>query len=224
MPLTISHILDADALETAHEQISGLEWKDGAETAGSAAREVKRNLQADLASRTGVSLRDTLQDSLSGHPVFEAYARPVKWSRLLISKTGEGGGYGFHIDNSFMGVGSQRLRTDLSFTLFLNDPSDYDGGELVIEEAGVIHRVKGVAGDVVIYPSNTLHCVDTVTRGERLVCVGWVESIVRDGDQRNILFDLTNLKAELLKTKGYNAPEVLILAKTIANLTRMWAG
>lgn len=224
MPLTISQILDAETITRTQQQISGLVWKDGAETAGRAAREVKRNFQADLASRTGVNMRDSLQDALAEHPVLEAYARPAKWSRILISKTETGGGYGFHIDNSFMGVGNHRVRTDLSFTLFLNDPSEYEGGELIIEQAGITHKIKGQAGDVVIYPSSTLHCVDTVTSGKRLVCVGWIESVIRSAEQRTVLFDLTNLKAELLRTKDYNSPEVLTLSKTIANLTRMWAG
>ena len=116
------------------------------------------------------------------------------------------------------------MRTDLSFTLFLSDPADYDGGELNIDMAGMTHSVKGEVGDLVIYPSTTLHQVAEVTRGTRYVCVGWIESLIRSTEQREMLFDLDNLRAELLKSHDKNSPELLTLTKTIANLTRMWAG
>ena len=224
MPVTIGNVLDAAAHEAVKNLLAKQVWTDGAKTAGTVARAVKKNLQADLSTRTGARLRELMKAALQGHPVIQAVARPAKWSKLIVSRTDPGGGYGVHIDNAFMGGGEQRVRTDLSFTLFLSDPASYDGGELNIDMAGMTHSVKGEVGDLVTYPSTTLHQVAEVTRGTRYVCVGWIESLIRSNDQREMLFDLDNLRAELLKSHDKNSPELLTLTKTIANLTRMWAG
>ena len=223
MALIIGEALEPALLVSAQEQFAKLIWQDGTKTAGATARQVKKNLQADLTSRSGAKLKSLLFAAISGHPVVEAYARPAKWSRLIVSRTEVGGGYGRHIDNSFMGTGSGEVRTDLSFTLFLSDPESYEGGELVIEEAGGTRSVKPAAGDLVIYPSTTLHEVAQVTSGVRYACVGWIQSRIRQKDQREILFDLENLRAELRKQHSDNSPELLTLSKSIANLTRMWA-
>lgn len=222
MPVTIGNILDEAELATVTELVPKQIWADGTKTAGAIAREVKRNRQADLSTRAGSRLREVLQGALRRHPVVQAFARPAKWSPLIVSQTSAGGGYGTHIDNAFMGSGDGRVRTDLSFTLFLSDPDTYEGGELKIDMAGMTHSVKGARGDLVIYPSTTLHQVADVTSGRRIVCVGWIESMIRSGDQREILFDLDNLKAELLASHEKNSPELLTLSKAIANLTRMW--
>ena len=184
---------------------------------------MKQNLQADLSTRSGVKLRDTLKEAISLHPVFRTFARPNKWSKLLISRTENNGGYGTHIDNPLMGPSGDQVRTDLSFTLFLSEPESYEGGELIIEEAGQSHTIKAKAGDLVVYPSTTLHQVAPVTSGTRYVCVGWVQSHIRSAEQRETLFDLENLKVELSGTHEANSPEMLILSKSIANLVRMWA-
>ena len=222
MFLTIASVVDEDALKAARADMAKLSWQSGSKTAGAVAREVKRNLQADLSSSAGQALLMKLMSLLHGHPVLNAYARPSKWSDLLISRTEKGGGYGTHIDNPSMNSRQGRIRTDLSFTLFLSDPADYEGGELVVDLAGVTHAIKGNAGDVVVYPSSTLHHVAEVTSGARYACVGWIESRVRRADQREIMFDLENLKAELVGRGSANSPEGLILQKTLANLTRMW--
>ncbi len=222
MILTVGGLLSEDELKKIHEDLKTLSWRDGAETAGGVARTVKKNEQADLTSRNGVKLRERLEAKLQAHPVLLAYARPARWTRPLISRSRDSGGYGLHIDNSFMQSGRQRVRTDLSFTLFLSDPQSYEGGQLAIEVAGMTHRVKGEAGDVVIYPSTTLHQVTPVTSGERIVCVGWMQSRVRSAEQREMLFDLEVLKAELGKKLDPNCGEMLTLSKTMANLKRMW--
>ena len=222
MPITIGNVLDEADLASVAELLPQLMWSDGTKTAGAVAREVKRNRQADLSTRTGTRLRELVQTALRTHPVVQAFARPAKWSPFIVSQTGEGGGYGTHIDNAFMGAGDSRVRTDLSFTLFLTEPDSYEGGELNIDMAGMTHSVKGARGDLVIYPSTTLHQVAEVTRGRRIVCVGWIQSLIRSGDQREILFDLDNLKAELLASHDKNSPELLTLSKTLATLTRMW--
>lgn len=223
MPLVIGDILEPEFMELTRDQFAKLVWEDGAKTAGATARRVKKNLQADLSTRAGAKLRDMLKDAIESHSVVQAYARPSKWSKLLISRTELGGGYGLHIDNALMGRDADRVRTDLSFTLFLSDPDSYEGGELVIEQAGQTHKLKANAGDLVIYPSTTLHQVAPVTAGTRYVCVGWIQSQIRSGEQREMLFDLENLRAELRRNYQTNSIEMLTLSKTIANLTRMWA-
>ena len=220
MPLLIANVLDAEKLTTARELAGTLSWRDGAETAGATARAVKHNTQADLSSRTGVKLREMLREAITRHPVLRAAAHPKRFSNLLVSKTEPGGSYGLHVDNAFMGSGEARLRTDLSFTLFLSDPETYEGGQLVVELAGMQQSFKPVAGDLVLYPSTSLHQVAPVTSGTRLACVGWIESAVPDAAARDILFDLENLRASLAAQYPAQSPEMLTLAKTISNLLR----
>ena len=184
---------------------------------------VKRNQQADLSSRAGARLSATVLQALDKHPVVQAAAWPKRFSKLILSRTGTGGGYGLHVDNALMGLSERKLRTDLSFTLFLSDPETYDGGELLIEQVSGTQTYKPAAGDLVLYPSSSLHQVAPVTRGERLACVGWIESLVRDEAQRQILFDLETLRAELLRTIPAEDLRLLTLSKCIANLLRQWA-
>ena len=122
MLITIANVLDHEALKQVHSLVKTVRWKDGAETAGATAREVKQNLQADLTSRTGVQLRDQLAEAISSNAVLQAAAQPSRFSKLLISKTEEGGGYGLHVDNALMPLGDEEVRRGLSFTIFLSDP------------------------------------------------------------------------------------------------------
>ena len=220
MLLTIGDVLSPDELTQARADLAALSWRDGAETAGANARPVKRNLQADLGSRRGAELRKRLEARLQGNAVLNSAARPARFSPLLVSRTGEGGGYGTHVDNAYMGRGQDRLRTDLSFTLFLSEPDSYDGGELLIDLPGARQCVKLAAGDLVLYPSTSLHGVAQVTRGERTVCVGWIESLVPDPGDRELLFDLENLKAALAARFDAQSPERLTAAKIFSNLLR----
>ncbi len=223
MLITISQVLSSDEIAGLREQALGLRWRDGAETAGGAARRVKRNEQADLSSRAGAKIRDLLTERISGHPVLLAAARPKRLSRPLLSRTGEGGGYGLHVDNALMGQGDNTIRSDLSYTLFLSGPEDYEGGELVIEHPGATQALKPPAGDLVLYPSTSLHRVNQVRGGVRLAAVGWIQSRIRDGAQRELLFDLENLRAELARAHAADSAEMLTLSKTLSNLMRMWA-
>ena len=223
MLITIPDILTADALGEVHDLLAKTGWADGRKTAGAEAAKVKRNEQADLSSRTGTALHKRLKDAITKNAVFQAAAQPARISRLLVSRSGEGQGYGTHVDNALMGSGATRIRTDLSFTLFLNDPKDYEGGELTIDWAGMAHSMKLEVGSLLIYPSTSLHRVETVTSGQRIVCVGWVQSQVRTSEQRDILFDLANLKASMRGSLPEGAPEHLALSKVIANLRRLWA-
>lgn len=216
----IENVLDTDQRSLLSGLIARLTWEDGAKTAGKTARRVKQNLQADLSTDVGKKVSGMLSRAILDHSVVKAAAQPSQMSRLLVSKTGPGGGYGRHFDNAFMSNGDGAVRTDLSFTLFLNDPNDYAGGALEIELAGHAQDIKLKAGHLVLYPASCLHQVKTVTSGERLVCVGWIESRVRRSEDREILFDLANLQASLASAHDPQSPEMLQLAKIIANLKR----
>ena len=146
-------------------------------------------------------------------------ARPARWSNLIFSRYEPGHAYGTHVDDPMMtGDDGRRFRTDLSFTLFLSDPTTYSGGELVVEGRPTSSRAKLPAGGLLLYPSGDPHRVEPVTSGQRLACVGWVQSFVRRADQREVLFDLSRVKAAV------DDPEVLLLTdKTLSNLMRMWA-
>ena len=219
MFLTIANILNETELDMVRERLDKLDWQDGARTAGGRARSVKKNEQANLRSKAGEGLHDFLKEAVERSPVFQAAARPKKLSRLLISRTQDGGGYGAHVDNALM----DGLRTDLSFTLFLSDPKTYEGGALVIDLPGGLQHAKSVAGDMVLYPSGAIHKVEPVTQGTRYAVVGWVESHVRGAAERDVLFDLDNTRAALNKTLDQNAPELLTLDKIASNLLRLWA-
>jgi PKHD-type hydroxylase len=223
MILVINALDDAAHLAALRERIGLLEWRDGRETAGAVARAVKRNLQAAMDSAPGRALQDELSRLIEDNAVIKAAAQPRRFSPLLISKTGVDGRYGAHVDNAMMGKGARRLRSDLSFTMFLTPPGEYEGGELVIHAAGMTQELKGEAGYLVLYPSGSIHEVKPVTRGERIVCVGWIESLVADAGQREMLFDLENLRTALRQKLPAQSAELLTLDKTIANLLRMWA-
>jgi PKHD-type hydroxylase len=223
MILVINALSNVEHLAALRARIDLLEWRDGRETAGGVARQVKRNLQAAMGTAAGRRVQDELLPIIAENTVIKAAAQPRRFSPLIISKTEVGGQYGAHVDNALMGKGSARLRTDLSFTLFLTPPSEYDGGELVIHAAGMTQEVKGEAGHLVLYPSASIHEVKPVTRGTRIVCVGWIESVIADLAQRDMLFDLENMRTALRQTLPLQSAELLTLDKTIANLLRMWA-
>jgi PKHD-type hydroxylase len=132
--------------------------------------------------------------------------------------------FGTHIDGAIRQVGQQRIRTDISATLFLNAPEDYDGGELLIEDTYGAHSVKLTAGDMVLYPATSLHRVTPVTRGARIACFFWVQSLVKDDSERSLLFDLDRAIAELGQTVSSESPAMLRLTASYHNLVRKWTG
>lgn len=222
MIITVAAITDKEELRALAGRLAKLTWRDGRATAGAVARKVKRNEQAVMSDAAGRDIQRQLLPFITDHPVVKAVARPRSFSKLLLSKTANGGHYGPHVDNAIMGKAASRMRTDVSFTLFLCPPGDYDGGELVIHQAGLTQHVKAEAGELVLYPSSSIHEVRPVTRGERIVCVGWIESLIPDLAQRELLFDLENLRASLRQTLSTQSAELITLDKTIANLLRMW--
>ncbi|MCL4157476.1 UNVERIFIED_CONTAM: hypothetical protein GTU68_009440 [Idotea baltica] len=220
MPLTISQVLNGDQLSLLNGYLDTLDWIDGAKSAGTVAAQVKRNLQADLTSPIGKKVQRLLTAAVHEHPVLRAAAQPKTFSDILVSKTGPGNGYGLHVDNAYIRKGAGEMRTDLSFTLFLTSPDEYEGGALSIEKAGTTQQFKPDAGDLVLYPSTHLHEVQTVTTGNRLVCVGWIESKIRNESDREIMFDLENLKANLRETYEPQSIEMLTVYKIFSNLLR----
>lgn len=222
MILSINVVQKPDDLDAIRARLDALEWRDGRETAGRTAREVKRNEQAVLKGGAGEAFHADLLKVISDHPVVTAAARPRRFSHLIVSRTSDGGHYGAHVDNALMGRGDRRMRTDISFTLFLSDPADYEGGELVIHSAGMTQSAKPKAGVLVLYPSTSIHEVKPVTQGSRIACVGWIESWIQDDAQREMLFDLENLRASLRDDMPRQSAQLLTLDKTIANLVRMW--
>jgi PKHD-type hydroxylase len=215
--ITISRILDPGDLPDIRSALSRLRFIDGRDTAGWSAKLVKKNEQA----REGPTLRllrDRIEKAVLANEVFQLAVRPKALTPLLFSRYGPGQEYGAHIDNPLM----EGLRTDVSFTLFLSDPDAYDGGELVIETAAGEDMIKLGAGDLVAYPSTSLHRVAPVTRGERLVAAGWAQSYIRDAARRELLFDVDTARRKLFETSG-KTPEFDLLAKSAANLFRMWA-
>ena len=223
MFLIIGDVLSSETVKTLRRDIAQLSWRDGAETAGAIARQVKRNEQADLSDSVGTRVRKRLERSIHSHAVINSAARPARFSPFLISQTPQGGGYGTHVDNAFMGQGEARLRTDLSFTVFLSDPDEYEGGALVIDLPGARQEIKLKAGDCVLYPTSALHGVAEVMSGTRLVCVGWIESLVADAGDREILFDLENLKSALSEHYDPQSAERLTAQKVFSNLLRRFS-
>jgi len=223
MILKIAALTEQTRIDEIAQLLASLEWRDGAATAGKVARQVKRNLQARMDDGAGRAAQAALMSLIAQNAVVTAAARPRRFSPLIISKTRDGGYYGAHVDNAIMGSAAQRLRSDISFTLFLSNAADYEGGELVIHTAGLTQHVSGDWGELVLYPSTSIHEVRPVTRGERIVAVGWIESLIADPAQRELMFDMENLRTTLRGKLGPQSPEMLTLDKTIANLSRMWS-
>jgi PKHD-type hydroxylase len=218
MIVQLEDVLGQDALGSLKSALKAAEsdFQPGASTAGWHARDVKNNQQASGA--VGRQVAATVERALLGHPVFRAIAQPKQFVGLLVSRYGSGMEYGLHVDDALM----QGVRTDLSFTVFLNGPEAYEGGELVIAGDDGDSVIKLPAGAAVIYPTSALHRVAPVVSGERLVVVGWVRSYVRRVDQREVLFDLDKTVAQLRQAGAARSLLDRIL-KTRANLLRMWA-
>lgn len=222
MSLILQDVLSDEDVARVRAELAELSWISGKRTAGSAARGVKENLQADGASPRVQELERFIVDALRRHPLFEVAARPARLSRLLISRYEPGMTYGAHTDDALMGRGEDKLRTDLAFTIFLAEPSSYEGGELVVDSALGEQTVKLEAGDAILYSAGSIHYVAPVSSGVRFAAVGWVQSFVPDITQREILLDLSLARTRLAEA-GAAREDVLRLDKSISNLLRMWA-
>ena len=218
MQIVIADILKPDDLTAIHAALGKTRFIDGRETAGFAARQVKDNRQADARDKSLDDVRSLVAARIMDNDLFRMAARPKKLSPLLFSRTETGMQYGVHVDDALMAG----MRTDIAFTLFLDDPDTYDGGELIIENAAGDDAIKLPAGAMIVYPATTLHRVAMVTRGQRHVVAGWARSFVRDGAQREILFDLDTARRTIFAREGKSG-EFDLISKSLANLLRMWA-
>ncbi len=220
MILCIADVLSRQDLDKVHGLLKKGDFYTGTKTAGWAAREVKSNLQLTPKSEPWPALQELVRGALKRHELFSLAAAPKTISALLFSKYEKGMGYGDHVDNAVMG-GDRPVRSDMSFTLFLQNPEEYEGGELAIEDTQGIQTFKLLAGSMILYPSTSLHRVETVTKGTRTVAVGWVQSMVREAGKRQILFDLETLRRQMFAQNGKTS-EFDMLSKNVSNLWRMW--
>lgn len=217
MQIVIGNVLSAADLKAVRDALKRARFVDGRATAGFAARAVKNNEQVDAADRSLDGIRKMVAACIAGNEVFRLAVRPKAFTPLLFSRYEKGKNYGSHVDDALMAG----MRTDVSFTLFLSEPKSYGGGELVIESAAGEDAVKLPAGSLVAYSTTALHRVAPVTRGARLVCVGWVRSYIRDAARRELLFDLDTARRHMFARDG-NSADYGLVSKSVANLMRMW--
>ena len=217
MQIVIADILTPDDLAAIHAALSKTRFIDGRETAGFAARKVKDNRQADAKDKGLDRVRTLVAARIMESELFRMAARPKVLSPLLFSRYETGMQYGLHVDDALMGG----IRTDVAFTLFLDAPESYAGGELVIESAAGDDDIKLAAGSMIAYPATTLHRVAQVTRGQRHVVAGWARSYIRDAAQRELLFELDTARRTIFAREGKSA-EFDLISKSLANLLRMW--
>ena len=218
MILVIQNVLTPDNVTQIRAKLDTMKFVDGTATAGWHAKLVKKNLQADRAQPDYMPLNKAVAEALMRQPTFRMAARPRQITPLLFSRYRDEMEYGTHVDDPVM----YNLRSDVSFTLFLSEPQEYDGGELVMETSAGEQAFKPAAGQMIIYPSTTLHRVNPVTKGERVAAVGWCQSQVRDPGKREILYDLDMARRALFDKNG-KTREFDIISKAHANLMRMWA-
>ena len=218
MIFRIPDLLAPEELEYITSSLAQAEFVDGKLTAGWHAKLVKNNQQLKH-SESQQELKELIKKALSRNTLFQMAVRPKIVHSILFSRYDTGMSYGRHTDNALMG--DSLWRSDVSFTLFLN-PSTYEGGELVIEGADDEKAYKLEAGTMIVYPSTTLHRVEPVTKGTRFVVVGWVQSLVRDASEREILFELDTVRHAIFAKDG-KTPEFDLIAKSVANLLRKWA-
>ena len=191
-------------------------WEDGKKTAGSHSSKVKNNLQLDRESEISKNLSQSIRKKILSNPLIKSFALPKIIHGIMFTKSLNNMQYGRHIDNPFMSSG----RSDLSFTISLSDKSKYSGGELMIEEMNSEKEFKLNAGEIIIYPSTYLHSVKEIKNGERLVCVGWIESYVKSIEEREYLFDL-DAGAKGLLAKNGRSDELDLIFKSYSNLLRL---
>jgi PKHD-type hydroxylase len=223
MMLCIPEVLKREELDRIRAVLAGAEFVDGRATTGVLGKRVKNNRQLARDSDAAKTLAPIVEAALRRNYLFDCAVWPKQFGGFLFSRYDSGMQYGAHIDNALMGrQHGEAARSDVAFTVFLSDPTSYDGGELVIESPLGPQEVKLAAGEAVVYPASTLHRVAEVTRGQRFVAAGWAQSLIRDPAQREILYDLERVKRSLVE-KMPDAPEATLVFKTQSNLLRMWS-
>ncbi|HEY2658974.1 MAG TPA: Fe2+-dependent dioxygenase [Caulobacteraceae bacterium] len=225
MILALPGVLDLGEVAHCRSLLDAAAWVDGKVTAGPQSARAKSNLQVPEDAPEARDLRDLILQRLGRNATFLSAALPARVFPPLFNRYDEGMGFAAHIDNAirFGGEHRQRYRTDLSCTLFLSDPHEYDGGELVIDGAFGQQSVKLAAGDMVLYPASTVHQVTPVSRGSRWASFFWVQSMIRADAQRDLLYDLDRAIIDARTALGDDHATVIRLTGTYHNLLRMWA-
>jgi PKHD-type hydroxylase len=227
MLVCVPNVLSKDDVAEFRRIMDASEWEDGRSTAGAQSALVKRNEQLPPDSEIARNLGSRIFSALTSNPRFLAAAIPLHIFPPLFNRytASDGHHFGIHVDNAVRGdrLTGLRIRTDLSVTLFLSEPEEYDGGELAIEETYGSHEVKLPAGDLVLYPASSLHLVTPVTRGARVASFFWLQSMIRDTQARSLIFDLDNSIQSLVGRLGRDDPETIKLSGIYHNLIRQWA-
>ena len=224
MLITIPEVLSADQVAHCRAQLDGADWTDGRVTAGYQGRRVKDNSQLPEHSQVARDLGDLVLAELERNALFISAALPALVYPPMFNRYQVGQEFGAHVDNAvrLLPGSGRKIRTDVSATLFLADPDEYDGGELLIEDTYGTQSVKLPAGHMVVYPSTSLHKVEAVTRGARVASFFWVQSMVRDDAQRTLLFDMDSAIQRLNQTQA-DQDAIVRLTGGYHNLLRMWA-
>jgi PKHD-type hydroxylase len=225
MLIAIPDVLPPEEAKALGRAIAAADWVDGNVTSGAGAALAKRNRQLPEAGEAATRARAAVQQALAGNALFLSAALPHAIYPPLFNRYGAGEGFGSHVDNAIRvdPVTGTQMRTDLSATLFLTDPDDYDGGDLVVQGAFGEASYKLPAGHLLLYPSTSIHHVVDVTRGERISSFFWIESLVRDNEARELLFELDQSVQHLTMQNGGDDPEVVRLTQIYHNLVRRWA-
>lgn len=224
MLLHVPNVLTAEQVAECRRQLDAADWVDGRVTAGHQSAKSKDNAQLPEDSPVARQLGQIILAALERNPLFIAGALPSKIFPPLFNRYASGQSFGMHVDNAIRQVRNSphRVRTDISATLFLAQPAEYDGGELMVEDTYGAHSVKLPAGDLVLYPSTSLHRVQPVTRGARIASFFWIQSMVRDDGERTLLFDL-DLAIQRLGGDAPDHPTLVQLTGIYHNLLRRWA-
>ena len=211
-------LLNAEEINVIKKELEGTnqDWEDGKNTAGSHASKVKNNLQLKRQSDISKKLSTIIKKKLLNNELIKSFTLPKHFHGIMFTKSLKGMSYGRHIDNAFMSSG----RADLSFTIFLSEKNQYEGGELLIENLNTERKFKLNTGEIIIYPSTYLHSVQKVLNGERIVCVGWIQSYVKSVEAREYLFDL-DAGARSLLAKNGRSDELDLIFKSYSNLLRV---
>ena len=221
----LAAVLSPEDVAWCRRRLQAAAWVDGRITAGAQSARAKSNLQLDERSSEAAELGELILERLGSHPGFISAALPARVFPPLFNRYDEGMGFGAHIDNAIRtdSARGRRVRTDLSCTLFLSEPDDYDGGELQIEDQPGAPSLKLPAGDMALYPATSVHRVTPVTRGTRWASFFWVQSMIRDNGQRALLHGLDRSIATVRADLGDDHPAAVRLTGTYHNLVRMWA-
>lgn len=224
MLVHVPDLLTTDEVAQFRATLARVEWGDGRATAGPQAAQVKSNLQISEEHPIARELGDQVLRKLARSPLFTSAALPLKVFPPLFNRYEGGGSFGMHIDTAvrYTSLPPHRVRTDLSATLFVSSPEEYEGGELTIEDTYGLHKVKLPAGHMIVYPASSLHAVTPVTRGARVAAFFWIQSMVRDDAKRALLFDMDSAIQRLNKDVPSHA-SIVQLTGVYHNLLRTWA-